>query len=304
MLGRRGVSLAAKRVVARLRKSVRTYGYPMIIVVGIASAQVTLLFRGEQISNAIAAGLVWMAAVVLLSDFQEDEPIAGAAVRPRWQGRAALVALSWCLLVLTFSARFYDPLLLLVPLAACLAMALLDRTATRRTLRDLVVVGLLLPLQHVLVAGLPTGQIVTFTAWLSCLGLRGIGNECFSYQNTIEMVNQRILIDPPCAGIATLGLALTSSLVFLVLLPLRRRWFVVVALIGASLAIAFLVNAVRVMVLALSSRECDAQWWTKYCGFEFWHLGAGSHLFSLLAVGGVCLLWWWDIERHERAAAQ
>ncbi len=56
-------------------------------------------------------------------------------------------------------------------------------------------------------------------------------------------------------------------------------------------------NAVRVVVLSFASPSCDAHWWSQWCGFEFWHKGAGSQLFVLLAVGAVYLLWWWDIKR-------
>jgi exosortase/archaeosortase family protein len=119
----------------------------------------------------------------------------------------------------------------------------------------------------------------------------------------IQIGSRQTVVDPPCAGLATLALALTSSLVFLVLFPIRRRWFVVVALLAASLLIAFLFNTFRVMVLSLSSKQCDAHWWTSYCGFEFWHKGTGSHLFTLLAVSGVCLLWWWTINRHDPTPA-
>ena len=90
---------------------------------------------------------------------------------------------------------------------------------------------------------------------------------------------------------------------FLVLFPIRRTWISLLALLCGSLAIAFFTNVLRVVVLSLSSKQCEVHWWTQWCGFEFWHLGTGSHLFSFLAVTGVCALWWWDIQQHDSCAS-
>jgi exosortase/archaeosortase family protein len=286
-----------------LKRIVRSYGYPAIIGFGIASAQITLLFRSDLIPDAIASSLVWMAALVLLNEVQVEETSVLPLPTSEWLRWLPIWALGWCLLVLTFTARFYDPLLLVVPLMCCMALLLLlDRAVNRRrNFRDLMLICLMLPLQRVLVAILPIEMIVTATSRLACVGLWGFGQECFSFGKVIQIGSRQIVVDPPCAGVATLALALTSSLVFLVLFPIRRRWFVVVSMLAASLLIAFLFNTFRVIVLSLSSKQCDVHWWTSYCGFEFWHTGPGSHLFVLAAVGGVCWLWWWNINHHDTA---
>lgn len=284
------------------RDALQSIGAPSLIGLGIASAQLTLLFRGGHVGTAIGASLIWMAGAVLLSDLHETSlQRRSEASKLRPVQRAAIAVLTWCLLVLSFPARLYDPLLLLLPLAALPAVALLIGSPLRhRAMRDLLTIGMLLPLQSVLVARVPTVPIVTSTARLSCLVLNGIGRSCEARGDVIVMAEQVVRVAPPCAGVETLVLAFTSSLVFLVLFPIRRPALRVMALISASIAAAYLLNAVRVAILALSSKQCDKHWWSLWCGFDFWHDGNGSHLFSLLAVSAVCLLWWWDIDRHER----
>jgi hypothetical protein len=51
---------------------------------------------------------------------------------------------------------------------------------------------------------------------------------------------------------------------------------------------SFLVNAIRVSVLGLTRQDSDAEGLARLSSFSFWHDGAGSHLFSLLAMLLVC----------------
>lgn len=284
---------------AEIDRRVDSLGLPSLIGFGIASTQVTLLFRAEHVGAAIAAVLVWMAGAVLMGDWQEQrcEAARRAVQGPRaW---LALAALAWCLLVLSFAARFYDLLLYPIPLVCFVAIALLEGAKLRsRTVRDLLLIGCLLPLHQRLAATIPTDGIVVQTAKLACIGLWGLGRECVANGNRMKLASLALEVDPPCAGVETLVLALSSCLVFLVLFPMRRHWFHAAALIGSSLLIAFVLNAFRVLILALSSPSCDRHWWSQYCGFDFWHLGTGSQLFPLLAVSAVCWLWWWDIQRE------
>ena len=274
------------------------FGLSRLIALAIASTQITLLFRAEHVSTAIATVLIWMASAVLIGDLPAHLSADASRGRPGLRIWLGLAGLLWCLLVLSFAARFYDLLLFPIPLVCFLAIALLEGAELRsRTVRDLVLLGCLLPLHQRLATTLPTEGIVVHTARLACMGVWSLGRECVASGNRMAMATRHLLVDPPCAGVDTLVLALSSSLVFLVLFPKRRHWFHAAALIGASLLIAFGFNAIRVVILAFSSRACDQHWWSQLCGFEFWHLGTGSHLFPLLAVSAVCWLWWWDIQR-------
>lgn len=285
-------------------EAIKSVGLPIVIALGIASAQITLLFRGDHVPTGIAASLVWMAGAVLLSDVREQGASGGARRGKTWMRWLGLLALGWCLMVLTFAARFYDPLIVLIPLGCFMGIALVEGVSPRsRTMRDLILIACLLPLQHELATSIPTAWIVAHTGQFSCVGLWGIGKECFAEGDVMMMMSKTLRIDPPCAGVDTLCLAFTSSLMFLVLFPIRRAWLTVGALIVASVSIAFFVNVVRVVVLAISSKACDRHWWSQWCGFEFWHLGTGSHLFALLAVTGVCALWWWDIQHRTGSSS-
>lgn len=304
------MTIAPGRRLSRLRTILRSPGrWPVrlarrepwlvpLIGAGIASAQVGLLFRAERIAEMVVATLVWMGAAVLLVDAADPVPRGQRLRRISRRDGLAIVLLGWCLLVLTFSARYYDPLLLVLPLVALVGLAALHGVRPRsRTARDLVLVALLMPLQKLLMPLFPIPWIIHVTARLACDGLVLLGRECQARGTVLLMAGHSIEVSPPCAGVESLALAITTGLVFLVLFPVRRAWFHVLGLMGAGLAITFLVNALRVLLLTYTSRSCDDHWWSQWCGFEFWHTGPGSQLFVLLAVGAVCLLWWFDIER-------
>lgn len=59
-------------------EAIKSVGLPIVIALGIASAQITLLFRGDHVPTGIAASLVWMAGAVLLSDVREQGASGGA----------------------------------------------------------------------------------------------------------------------------------------------------------------------------------------------------------------------------------
>lgn len=287
-------------ITGSLTQRVDRLGLPKLIALGVATTHITVLFRGDHVGDGIAATLVWMAGAVLVSDLQEQRSHLPAAELTGWQAWPAIAALIWCLLVLTFAARFYDPLLFLIPVVCFVGICLLEgATPLSRTMRDLVLIGCLFPFYHALTLSMPIQWIVPITVQLSCIGLWGLGKECVADGRMLELTNGALLVDPPCAGVETLCLSLTSSLVFLVLFPIRRLWYSVIFLCLGSMVLAFVLNSIRIVVLALSSKACDDHWWTLYCGFDFWHVGAGSHLFSLLAVSGVCWLWWKDINRER-----
>jgi exosortase len=269
-----------------------------VLGVSLASAQVTLLYRADRIPEMVVSCLVWMGAAVLLGDGAESPAHGQRLRRVSRRDGLAIALLTWCLLVLTFAARFYDPWLLILPLVALAALAALHGVRLRsRTARDLLLVALLVPLQKLITPLFPVEGIVNVTARLACGALRTLGHVCRVEGTTMQMARGSIEVAPPCAGVDSLALAITAGLLFLVLFPVRRSWLHGVALLATGLAITFLVNALRVVLLTFASRSCDAKWWTQWCGFEFWHTGAGSHLFVLVAVSAVCGLWWWDSER-------
>ncbi len=86
-----------------------------------------------------------------------------------------------------------------------------------------------------------------------------------------------------CSGIQSILQLLTLAFLFTMLFPMG--WFQTLLIAIAAIAVAFLVNGVRVALMAVLFAQANES------AFDYWHVGDGSQLFSMVAVllfGGVC----------------
>jgi exosortase/archaeosortase family protein len=207
-----------------------------------------------------------------------------------------VLALVWALLVLSFSARLYDPLLHLVPLVVVLGMAALASSGSAASCRQdplgwqLAVIGLLLPAQVLINRFLPTGFLAAATASVSAALLWMIGVPAYAQGNRIVMLDQVFAVDASCTGVNTISLCLATAVLLVLLLPppgivgLRTKAGSLLVLSGLALVFAFLVNVARVALLGLTSANPGPGAFAALRGFAFWHDGGGSHLFSLFSM--------------------
>lgn len=262
----------------------------------LAATQLTLLSRAELAAFAIMAALSWLGGGLLLLEREEQVELPSLQMLPRRRFLPGLLLLLWALLVLSFSARLYDPLLLLVPLSVLMGLSLLAGAGWRsRLMRELVALAALLPAQVLINRFLPTGFLAHATARLSALLLWLLGRSAFAESDRIVLPEQVMRVDASCTGVNTLSLCLAAALLLALLLPLPRRFGPRALQLGVlavlSLSVAFLVNAVRVALLGLTSQDPAAAWYGPLTSFAFWHDGIGSHVFSLLAMALVCGLY-------------
>lgn len=262
----------------------------LTVLAGIAATQITLLIRGGVPAFAIMAGITWIGGGLFLVEREQEgqpPPLAALSLPQLLVGLAALL---WALLVLSNTARLYDPLLHLVPLAALVGLALLSGVRWGSpTLLLMLCCGLLLPAQVLINRFLPTQPLAVATARTVSQGLWLVGRPALAMGDRIVMADQVLVVDASCTGVNTLSLCLAAMLLLAVLLPLpalrRHRLPGSLLLAATTMLLAFTVNAVRVFVLALTQQERSPAWYGALTHFDFWHDGTGSHLFSLLAMG-------------------
>ena len=88
---------------------------------------------------------------------------------------------------------------------------------------------------------------------------------------------------PGCSGLQSMIQLLTLAFLFMMLFPMG--WTQTVILSFAAIAVAFLVNGIRVALMAVLVAQANDS------AFDYWHIGDGSQLFSMVAVllfGSVC----------------
>ncbi len=274
----------------------------LALLAGMVSTQLTLLIRAGVSAFAIMAALSWVGGGVLLWDWRQQRGLGSPS---RGQLLAGLGLLVWCLLVLSVAARLYDPLLHLVPLAGLLGLALVAGVGPGRPLaRQLAVIGLLLPAQVLINRFLPTQALAWVTAHGSAFLLWLMGQPANAMGTSILMPGKELVVDLSCTGVNSMSLNLAALVVIALLIPLLA-WPTLLALAGVALLIAFTINALRVALLGFMDLESGPGWMEQLSSFHFWHQGAGSQLFSLVAMGLTCLLMLAVIEctwRHQRGA--
>ncbi|MCU0529487.1 MAG: archaeosortase/exosortase family protein [Cyanobium sp. Prado107] len=273
----------------------------LALLAGLAASQLTLAARGGVGDFTVMAALSWLAGAILLLEREEEGAACAPGAVPAGRWWAGALALLWCLLVLSFAGRLHDPLFWLLPLLALAGLALIGGLGWRAPLlRQLVVLGLLLPAQGLFNVAVPVAPLARVTARVSAQLLWLVGQPAFAEGDRIVMLDQMLLVDGGCTGRSILAFGLATLVALLILLPLPRRGrgAAIAALTAVILAGVFLLNGVRIALLAFTVRDPGPGALAALRGFEFWHSGPGAQLFSLAASALVCgvyvlLLEWW-----------
>ncbi len=139
-----------------------------------------------------------------------------------------------------------------------------------------------------LIFAIPPGLILLFfdpspiTAQVSAFTLWGLGFQVSVQGVLISLPKGSIEVYSACAGVAMMLQLFGVALMYLFLQPTKRHQKVLIPSI--ALTIAFLINALRVALMAVLVALGDQN------AFEYWHVGNGSLVFSTIAVILFCLL--------------
>ncbi len=273
----------------------------LTLLVSLAASQLTLLVRADFAAFAIMATLSWLAGALLLLEREEQGSSLPLSRLSGGSLLAGLLMLLWSLLVLSRVGRLYDPLLHLLPLVALAGLALLSGIPWRSAfLGKLVFIGSLLPAQVLINRFLPDGPIATVTARVSSLLLWALGRQAYADGHLIVLPERTMLVGSSCTGINTMALCLAAAVVLVILLPPPSRgprhsrqssWRAGLILAAVALVVSFMVNTVRIVLLAYTDVTPGLTGLAQWRSFDFWHDGLGSNLFSLLAMSLVCVVW-------------
>ena len=148
----------------------------------------------------------------------------------------------------------------------------------------------MLPLSRLFLAALPESVLSPLTARLSQLLLMLAGNDVVVNGRQILLPGGAVVVGAQCSGNWMMAQSLMIACIFALAFPLPRQRSLPLLLLS-SCVIAWVVNVIRILSLAVINANTMASksWW-----FEFVHDGAGSLMFSGLAVslyGWLYLQW-------------
>jgi len=110
----------------------------------------------------------------------------------------------------------------------------------------------------------------------------------------INLPNGGVEVTDACSGLDTIIYTLSISVLALVMFPVNRakRFFVPIV----AIIIGFLVNAIRVVMLAIFAASDKA-------AFENWHGGQASYLFGMIGILVFGCFYWLLLQQEEKASS-
>ena len=195
------------------------------------------------------------------------------------------------LLILARSLSFTDISLRLLPLVGGLSLALM--ASGYRQLgqygRELLILSLLVITRVITIfldaINLPlfTAKISTFLLWLG-------GFEVYRQGVYIELSKGKVEVLGSCSGVESILLVVSVAFLFFFLIPISHGQKLICLLIAT--AIGFLVNTVRVIIMALLVDSGDT------AAFDYWHGSDGSLSFAVISVCLFGLYCWFAYVRN------
>ncbi len=243
----------------------------LLLVLGVAviAIHLTLMFKTGSSDRQITSTLFWLTAAYLIWERQDRLEFQTGLVA------SVFGALLLAMLLLKSTGYCEDSFLIGYPFLAGIALALIASgfRGLRIYWRELVLLffsGIPEVLLSKLTDPAPiTAQFASSMLWYSGYAVtqRGI---------YLDLPGGSIEVYSGCSGVVAMTQLLGMSVLFLMLLPLPWKWFQKLILPVAAIAIGFLVNAMRVSLMAILVAQKQMK------AFEYWHDGSGSLVFSVI----------------------
>jgi len=128
-------------------------------------------------------------------------------------------------------------------------------------------------------------DISIFTAKFSFAFLSYLGLPVVRQGVNIIMPTGAVEVYPGCSGMETISQLVKLAILFIIMFPTSLAKRIIVPIV--AIAIAFLVNAVRVALMAYLVAKSNSE------AFDYWHTGTGSEIFFLsctILFGSFCYL--------------
>lgn len=253
----------------------------LLLVLGaaIVAIQMTLIFKTGNSDRQITSMLFWAVAGYLIWERQDKlkfdtEPVA-----------SCLGAMLLALLLLKCTGYCEESFLIVYPFIASIGLALVASgwQGLREYWREILLL-FFAGIPEVLLAKLTdpapiTAQFASSMLWFS--GLPIVRNGIY-----LELPGGSVQVYSGCSGVVAMTQLLGMSVLFLMLLPLPWKWYQKAILPVAAIAIGFIVNALRVSLMAILVAQ------KQMAAFNYWHDGSGSLVFSVIGTLLLVLLVW------------
>ncbi|MCU0552755.1 MAG: cyanoexosortase A [Leptolyngbya sp. Prado105] len=234
----------------------------------------SLVFRSDNTDLIGSSLLYWFGAIFI---FRRN------CCKSKFESNPLAIAFGTLMLIpiLTKSASITgnDIVLRLMPIFSIASLSLLASGSLKQYWRELLILS---------VFAIPPGLILLFfdpsaiTAKVSGFSLWVLGFDVTVQGVFVNLPKGSIEVYSACAGVAAMLQLFGVALMYLFLQPTKPYQKILIP--SVALTLAFIFNALRVALMAVLVALGDEK------AFEYWHVGNGSLVFSMIAVIAFCFL--------------
>ncbi|BAY16828.1 hypothetical protein NIES21_26620 [Anabaenopsis circularis NIES-21] len=258
---------------------------------GLVAILLTIIWKAGDDSHLGMIVLSLFAVVSLLGDKKHKLKLESDII-------SSVIGTVLIAIVLWYSIHFPPGKLFAVythvaPFVAALAISLLASglKGLKQYWQELVILFFASVPKVLIFALLNVKPLSVLTAKLSTLILWYAGFEVYLQDVYINLPTGGIKVAENCAGIEWICHLLGLSVIGLLMFPPERKKRILVPIV--AVIIAFIVNAVRVAILAVIAANQHQQ------AFKFWHVGDGSLIFGMITVILFGLFYWFLLNPPE-----
>lgn len=255
------------------------------IATGLITIHLTLTSRANDASLLGTSTLFWIAVSSIVWQKRDTLSLESRVSSSVW----GLLIVAFVLLK-SISVSGYDPFLRLFPLISTFGVALLASgfKGLKQYWQEFLIFCFLVPSPGTLALLI---DISTLTAKFATAILWYMGFEVYRKGVFVSFPTGGIEVYPGCSGIENMLHLLGLAVIFLMMFPTKRLEKILLPVV--AILIAFVVNGVRVAILAIFAASANPQ------GLEYWHKGDGSLIFSMIAVGILGLFCFFLLKQGE-----
>ncbi len=260
--------------------------------ISLIAINTTLACRlGENIDDTAMLILTWAVAILLVIRHRKNLKFEST---PSAIAIGALLII-WVLIKSLFTRRLTDILFILTPLMATVGMALIAsgwkglksywQPILLAATLGIPVTFLFSAIERIIPVNVFTAQFANSVLWYGGVKVVQQGTAIYSQFGAVEVARG-------CAGLPPILMLIRITLMFVLIFPVARSLMWI--MFPSAVAIAFIVNSVRVALLVIVSAQTES--------FKYWHTGDGSQMFSLVSVSALLVLCNWlakDDDEYE-----
>lgn len=271
--------LSRQTLMAHLNLLTKAESWLAAIAIALAIIHLTMIGRVGVLSYGGISFVFWCAVASLIWD-KRDRLRFKSSIFATFLAISLLVPL---LIKSIFLIKLSTSSLYIFPVIAGFSLALLASgfrglSQYRRELFILLVLGLTQPMVNLLNNFDPsflTAQFSTAVLWYAGFDLVRQGTNIYFAGS-----DQGVEVYPGCSGLDAIVHLLSLTLLFFLVFPSNLKTKLLLPF--AAVIIGFVINGIRVSLLAVIVTYHNSQ------GFEYWHAGEGSLLFSMISGGLLC----------------